>query len=84
MVFLILPNEETAVARSGAGWHEDMRAKNQDKHLWQAQVGNDGRTALVITAGTEGLLTQQETAALVPELDPINWPSTPRGGEGEV
>ena len=84
MVFLILPNEEAAVARSGAGWFEDMKDKNQDKRLWQALVGNDGRTALVITAGTEGLLTQQETAALVPELDPINWPPTPIGGVGEV
>jgi hypothetical protein len=84
MVFLILPNEEVAVARSGAGWFEDMQDKNQDKRLWQALVGNDGRTALLITPGTGGLLTQQETAALVPELDPMNWPSSPSGGEGEV
>jgi hypothetical protein len=28
------------------------------------------------------LLTQQEMTALVPELDPINWPPTPVGGVG--
>jgi len=61
-----------------------MRDKNQDKRLWRSHVGLDGRTALEITPGTEGLLTQQETAALVPELDPINWPPTPIGGVGEV
>jgi hypothetical protein len=60
-----------------------MRDKNQEK-LWQAQVGNDGRTDLLITPGTEGLLTQQETGALVPDLDPINWPPMPVGGVGEV
>jgi len=41
MAYLILANEEQAVARSGAGWFGDMRDKNQDKRLWQAQVGND-------------------------------------------
>jgi len=81
MAYLILANEETAVARSGAGWFEDMRDKNQDKRLWQVLVGNDGRTALVITPGTEGLLTQQETGALVAELDPINWPPAPIGSD---
>ena len=70
MAYLILANEETAVARSGAGWFEDMRDKNQDKRLWQVLVGNDGRTALVITPGTEGLLTQQELARW--------WPSSIR------
>jgi hypothetical protein len=39
MTYLILPNEEAAVARSGAGWFEDMKDKNQDKRLWQALVG---------------------------------------------
>jgi len=34
--------------------------------------------------GIPRLLTQQETAALVPELDPINWPPTTIGGVGEV
>ena len=66
MAYLILANEETAVARSSAGWFEDMRDKNQDKRLWQVLVGNDGRTALVITPGTEGLLTQQELARWSP------------------
>jgi len=61
-----------------------MKSTNQDKFLWQPHVGNDGRTALEIPAGTEGLLNQQEVAQLVPQLDPINWPSTPSGGEGEV
>jgi len=28
---------------------EDMRDKNPDKRLWPSVVGNDGRTALVIT-----------------------------------
>jgi hypothetical protein len=37
-----------------------------------------------ITPGTEGLLTQQETAQLVATLDSINWPPTPVGGVGEV
>ena len=81
MAYLILANEEQAVARSGAGWFEDMRDKNQDKSLWQAQVGNDGRTVLLITPGAEGLLTQQETGALVASLDPINWPTV---GAGQV
>ena len=76
MAYLILANEEQAVARSGAG-----RDKNQDKSLWQAQVGNDGRTVLLITPGAEGLLTQQETGALVASLDPINWPTV---GAGQV
>jgi hypothetical protein len=49
MPYLILANEETAVARSGAGWFEDMRDKKPDKRLWPSVVGNDGRTALVIT-----------------------------------
>ena len=69
MPSLILANEETAVARSGAGWFEDMRDKNQDKRLWQSQVGNDGRAALTITAGTENLLTAQ---------DRWGWPDSER------
>ena len=86
MPYLILANEETAVARSGAGWRSDMIDKNPDKRLWQAQVGNDGRTVLLITPGAEGLLTQQETGALVTSLDPINWPNQTQigGGVGEI
>ena len=57
-----------------------MRDKNQDKRLWQALVGNDGRTALLITPGTEGLLTQQETVALVASLDPITGHRFPAVG----
>jgi hypothetical protein len=35
----------------------------------------------LITPGAEGLLTQQETGALVASLDPINWPTV---GAGQV
>jgi hypothetical protein len=74
MAYLILANEEQAVARSGAGWFEDMRDKKGSGKRGSA-------TTLLITPGAEGLLTQQETGALVASLDPINWPTV---GAGQV
>ena len=39
----------------GAGWFEDIKDKNQERRLWQAQVGNDCRCGIMMSIDPTGI-----------------------------
>ena len=91
MPYLIFADQKSADDFSRQAWVQVLgrpkRPADVVEFLWRRLPGKDGRVAVDIPSDTAKwkvtpqkaalvTLTAQQTAALVPTLDPANWPTS--------